>query len=395
MPQKKPEYTVTFGGWYQRTTLHLTEIYDLFALGRSGLKLDSQKLQELHQNLKFVSVTREWGDLEYIVCQTREGIAVRYYEDGLYVLSLNTSDIAAGQHTLRHYFDTCLSPAISYIFSLGAPTPKILAKIKPDHPFVVSSISSPSSRGGGRLRRPEGFGPIYSQITSSHITVSKTPSTIYIFSPSNFSHLRDLIEMQIFFREFKDQLHRYLNLHREIWEEISDIKERGVIIGTQIETLRSRLDSYQKTINLIKSRLNQMGAYVHTRASLARKLSLEDQLASVFQYKFETLSDTHSYVQEIWKMTQDYVETAIAVVNEVKGRSSSNGINSLRLITTIGVLSGIFSYLSKDTFPVFTWIGLWYFLILVIGTYLIDQLVSSTYKKYRYQLKFANNQGIK
>ncbi len=44
MPSSSPRFTVTFGGWYQRTTLHLSEIYDLFALGHSGLKLEQTKL---------------------------------------------------------------------------------------------------------------------------------------------------------------------------------------------------------------------------------------------------------------------------------------------------------------------------------------------------------------
>ena len=399
MPNTLPQFTVTFGGWYQRTTLHLSEIYDLFALGHSDLKLDHDVLKSHHRKLEFTSVTREWGELEYIKAQTSSGIEVRYYEDGLYVLTIYSTHIVAAQKQLQDYFDTCLSPAVSYIFSLGAPTPKILANIKTQHPTVISGLASPvkgrSRRGRGLDLEGFGFGPVYSQIDSANLSVYKTPAHIIILNKSTFHHVPELIEMQIFFREFKDQLHRYLNLHREIWEDISDIKERGAIAGNEVEALRSRLDSYQKTINLIKSRINQMGTYVRTRASIAKKLELEDQLSSIFQYKFETLNNTHAYVQEIWKMTQEYVDTAIQVVNEVKSQSTSNGINSLRLITTIGVLSGIFGYLSKDQFPVFTWIGLWYFAILILGTWLINQAVTTVYQNIRYHLKFANNQGIK
>jgi hypothetical protein len=391
MPSPQPNFTITFGGWYQRTTLHLSEIYDLFALGHSGLKLDKTILHNLHQKLDFVSVTREWGELEYIKCLTGKGIEVRYYEDGLYVLIFNSTHIVTGQKMLRDYYDECLAPAISYIFSLGAPTPKVLANIKQDHPTVVSAVTTSPQTFFAKLK----FGPVYSQILSPDLSVYKTPAHIVILSKNSSQDVTKLIEMQIFFREFKDQLHRYLNLHREIWEEISDIKERGSIAGKEVETLRARLDSYQKTINLIKSRLNQMGTYVRTRASIAKKLELEDKLASVFQYKFETLTNTHSYVQDIWKMTQDYVDTAIQVINEVKAQSTSNGINSLRLITTIGVLSGIFTYLSKDQFPTFTLIGLWYFLVLVLGTWIINQIVTTAFRSIHYRLKFTQNIGIK
>jgi hypothetical protein len=387
-------FTVTFGGWYQRTTLHLSEIYDLFALGRSALKLDPDKLKSLKNELDFVSVTREWGELEYLKCITSDDIEVRYYEDGLYTISMQSTDIFQSQKILQSYYDHQLSPATAYIFSLGAPTPKILANIKTLHPTVVSAItSSPSKLFTTLFKDRDSL--VYSQASDNNLTVYKTPAHIFIFSQPSFHHSIELIEMQIFFREFKDQLHHYLNLHRTIWEEISEIKERGSVAGTEIESLRSRLDSYQKTINLIKSRLNQMGTYVRTRASISKRLELEDRLSSIFQYKFETLNNTHTYVQDIWKMTQEYVDTAIAVINEVKAQSTSNGINSLRLITTIGVLSGIFGYLSKDQFPAFTLIGLWYFVVLILGTWIINQVVSMVYQRIKYRLKFTQHVGIK
>lgn len=394
MKSSKKLYTITLGGWYQRTTLHLSEIYDFFLLGHTDLKLDQSTLKDFQKQLDFATVTREWGDLEYVEAQTTDGITVRYYEDGLYTLSLTSTDPQSSQKLLQAYLDNHFLPAVGYIFSLGAPTPKELAAIKTHHPVVISSIEKKLPQTASSL---PALVPteVYSQISTPQLSVFKTPQTIYLFQTPDFSHARELVEMQIFFREFKDQLHRYLNIHRDIWEKISSIKERGSIAGQEVEALRSELDNYQKTTNLIKSRLNQMGAYVHTRGSLSKKLSLDNQLSSLFQYKFETLSDTHSYVKDIWQMTQEYISTAIQVINEVQSHSTSNGINSLRLITTIGVLSGIFGYLSKDQFPTFTLIGLWYFFVLVVGTWVINQVVTYIYQRLRYQLKFASHNGIK
>jgi len=157
--------------------------------------------------------------------------------------------------------------------------------------------------------------------------------------------------------------------------------------------VRGRLDSLQKTISLIKSRINQMGSYVKTRGSIAKKLEIDSQLLSIFQYKYETLVNTLNYIQEIWKMTQDYIDTAIAVVVEVKNQSANNSIQSLRLITTVGVLSGIIGYLSKVEFPSVTWIGVWYFFMLITGTWLINQLISLVYQNIKYKLKFTKKIG--
>lgn len=46
MSNTTEQYKVTYGGWFQRTTLHLSEIYDLFAHGYSNLHLDKEKLKQ-------------------------------------------------------------------------------------------------------------------------------------------------------------------------------------------------------------------------------------------------------------------------------------------------------------------------------------------------------------
>ncbi len=389
MPIKKELFTITFGGWYQRTTLHLSEIYDLFARGKSNLNLDQEKLNKFLRNFDFVSVTREWGDLEYVKCKTRNGIEIRYYEDGLYILEIESKDIEQGEKMLSYYYKSFLQPAISYIFSLGAPTPKILAAIKTTHPVAIST----QSKNTKEIFKKYNFGPIYNEVVSKTLSVFKTPKYVVMVSPTVEKNLQDLIEMQIFFREFKDQLQTYLDIHREVWEEISEIKERGMIQGKEVEAVRSRLDSLQKTISLIKSRINQMGSYVKTRSSIAKKLEIDGQLSSIFQYKYETLIDTLAYIQEVWKMTQDYIDTAIQVVVEVKNQSTNNSIQSLRLITTIGVLSGIFGYLSKVEFPTVTWVGVWYFFVLIVGTWLINQIIGLVYQNLKYKLKFTKKIG--
>lgn len=375
-------YTVTFGGWYQRTTLHLTEIFDFFAFGKTKLRLDNNRILKLRERMEIVEVSREVDYLEYVKVSIKGGIEIRYYEDGLYILEKDSKNVIVAREILEKYYKEFLNPAISYIFSLGAPTPKILADLKIDHPVVIST----------KLKKSEIdeniFGKVYNKIDAEGMSVYRTPRYIFV-NGTNEKHIRSLIEMQIFFREFKDQLERYLNIHRELWEEISDYKEHKVLLGKNIEEVRVKLDGYQKTINLIGSRINQMSVYVNTRSSIAKKLNLEEKLSNIFQYKFETLTDTHSYIKEIWKMTTDYLNTAIQVVIEAKTQANTNTIQSLTLITTIGVVSGIVGYLSKDQFPKITLIGVWYYLILIILTWLINRIITVVAQNRKYQLKFG------
>ena len=102
---------VYFGGWYQRTTLHLTELYDLFAFGKSQLSLIPEKLTSLKSDLDFNTVERQYDFLEYILAKTNSGITLKYYEDGLYVLETETDNIQAGQALLEDYSNNKLNPA--------------------------------------------------------------------------------------------------------------------------------------------------------------------------------------------------------------------------------------------------------------------------------------------
>lgn len=385
-------YTVTYGGWYQRTTLHMSEVYDLLAHAKSSLALDPSVLSSHREALDLSEVSRESGYLEYVLARTRSGIEIRYYEDGLYVLTLASDNIASAHETLETYYDTKLNPAISYIFSLGAPTPKILANIKTIHPTVVSV------RGKGAadfVPDTELFGEVYTRLERNGTTVFRTPKYICIAGTKiSETELTGLVEMQIFFREFKDQLEKYLNIHRTIWEEISEIKEGEQIAGSRVDEVRGKLDDYQKTISLIENRMNQMGSYVSTRSSIAKHLQIEEEMVLLFEYKFETLADTLSYIKEIWKMTSAYLTSAIQNLVEIKNQTTSNNLKSLQTITSIGVISGVLGYLSSKALPEISSAGIIYFIILFVLTWILNFGISTLYKNKKYSLKFGNRANL-
>jgi hypothetical protein len=388
MTERYGSFKVTYGGWYQRTTLHLSEVYNLFVHGTSNLNLSKEELKKFQKGLDLASVSRESGYLEYVKATTNSGIEIRYYEDGLYILEISTDNIAESQKQLEAYLEDKFNPAISYIFSLGAPTPKILANIKSTHPIAISVFGEKAKNFVPDVSL---FGEIYNKITSGNFTVYKTPQYIFICTPeaSNDS-LKDLVEMQIFFREFKDQLEKYLTIHRTIWEEISNIKEAKSIKGKDVEDIRGKLDGYQKTISLISNRINQMGSYNSTRSSISKHLEIENDLHALFEYKFETLADTLSYIKEIWKMTSDYLSSAVSNLVEIKNQSTSNNLKSLQTITSIGVISGVLGYLSANTLPKISASGAIYFVILFCLTWLMNFIIVQRYQNKKYSLKFGD-----
>ena len=157
----------------------------------------------------------------------------------------------------------------------------------------------------------------------------------------------------------------------------------------EIDGLRSMLDSYQKTINLISSRINQMDTYAQTRSSIAKNLNIEEYLIELFQYKFEILSDTLVYIKEIWKMTSEYLDTSINILVEIKNQGVKSSIQSLQIITSIGVVSGIIGYFSINKFPQFTPTGALYFTVIIAFTLMINSAVNYIYQHKKYRLKFV------
>jgi hypothetical protein len=376
---------IFIGGWFQRTTLHLTEIWDFLKHEKSNLGFDKKELKKMLNSLSVVEVSRESGPLEYILVKTGVDISYRIYEDGLIILEKEFSVLKNDFEQIKDYYDNKLSKSLSFIFSKGAPVPKELADIKTILPYIVTATDA--NKGEVEKLFKDFSEEVYSVISTKNIEVYRASGIILINNLKDEKVLREIIETQIFFKEFKSQLHRYLAILRILWEKIREIKERGQIKGTDIDGLRNELDIYQKTINLIGARIDQMPAYVKTRQKITDVQSVDVYLQPLFQFKFETLLDTHEYIKHLWGMTKNYLASAMEIFTDLQAKSTKNTISSLQLVTTIGVVAGILGYLSKDTLPKFTLIGIFYFLLLSAMTWVINTVISKFYKSKKYKIK--------
>jgi hypothetical protein len=377
---------IYIGGWFQRTTLHLTEIWDFLKHKKSHSDFPAKKLLEAQAVLGITLLERRTAGLEYIYAETKDGLTYRIYEDGLIILEREGSgNLQKDFDLIRNYYDKKLSSSLSYIFSKGAPVPKELANIKTILPYIVTI------QKGSRQEVTELYKKfkeeIYSTIATKNTQVYRSPQIIIINGLANESLAREIVESQIFFREFKTQLHRYLQIHRILWEKIAVIKEKGSIKGTEIDTYRNELSDYQKTVGLISSRIDQMGVYIRTRQKITDLKKVDEYLSPLVQFKFETLQDTHEYITYLWEMTAGYLSSAIEMFSELQQKSTKSSLSSLQVITTVGVVAGILGYLGRDQLPAFTQIGLLYFVLLLAMTWVINFTVSKFYKNKQYSIK--------
>lgn len=378
------QHILYLGYWYQRTSLHLSEVYDFLRNGTSPLSLDEKKLQEFQASLGLKHVAFIIDILEYIEIETVNGIKVKYYEDGLVVMSKPFHEIEGAKKTLSDYYEYQFTPAISYLFSLGAPVPKELVKTKITYPYFLITHNADKSAIDKLLK--ELGEEEYFEFRKENVEIYRGESHFVLNSKKRFAGIEQLIEMFIFFSEFKAQLHRYLNLHRVIWEKIEQIKEQGAITGKNIEKQRSELESYKKTIELIDGRMDQMGLYIGTRASIVKNSGWSDVLTNVLAFKYENLHHSLDYVKSLWKMTKQYVDSGIQIFNEVNQSSTKNAVNALTIISSIGVVGVLLAHVTKTEISPITITGLFYISLLFTIAFFINRFINFIFQSLRYKI---------
>lgn len=378
---------VYIGGWFQRTMLQLTEIYDFLRSKSSHLNLEQEKLDEFHKNLGIGKIVYGVSGEEYIEFTTSFDIAVKIYEDGL--ISLNNRRVSedtlfADIDKVTDYYENKLSPAISYLFSLGAPVPKELANIENVYPYFIICDNVTKDDISVLLSRTEK--QKYFEFTNPKYDVVRGDKYYFINNKKqSLDKIEKYIEEQIFIREFKGQLHRYLNLHRVIWEKIDRVKEQASVKGADIVKFNGKLEGYAKTINLIDGRINQMGTYIGTRERIAKNDAELTEFLAISGYRFETLKDTLDYIKYLWDMTQTYVSSAQKLFNGLKSDVTSKSINSLTIVTSMSAGASIISLLTKSE-PKFTMFGVIYFFILALLGWGSTSLLSFISKNRTYQI---------
>ncbi|MCH5167664.1 MAG: hypothetical protein J1F35_07245 [Erysipelotrichales bacterium] len=378
---------IFIGGWFQRTMLQLSEIYDFLREGKSQLNLDQEKLAELHKALQIGKIDYGVAGEEYIEFTTALNINVKLFEDGLITLNnhnVSEDTLFADINHVTDYYENKLSPALSYLFSLGAPIPKELANIETIYPYFITCEKATKDQINELLSRTEK--QKYFEFKNNKYDVVRGDKYYFINNKTqSLVNIERYIEEQIFIREFKGQLHRYLNIHRIIWEKIDEVKDNAQVRGADIVKFNSKLDGYAKTINLINGRINQMGTYISTREKIAKSDKELEEFLNISGYRYETLRDTLEYIKHIWTMTKEYVASAQKLFSGLKQDVTSNSINSLTIVTSMSAGVSIITLLTK-TQPEFTTFGLLYFFVLAFIVLAANKIISLIARKRKYSV---------
>ena len=382
---------VCVGGWFQRTMLQLSEVYDFLRGDEVKIKLSQKKIDEFRKNLEIGSIEYGVSGEEFVRFTTAVGISVKIFEDGLITLTneIATEDtLLADLDKVQNYYEMRLSPALNYLFSFGAPVPKELAGIKNVYPYFIVLEKATGTEMQELLSRTEG--QQYFDFKNSKYEVLRGDKYYFINNKAKSEvEIERYIEEQIFMREFKGQLHRYLNIHRIIWEKIDDVKAHKKVRGKDIVKFTTQLESYAKTINLIEGRIDQMSTYIPTREKIAKEDKDLEEFLGISGYRYETLRDTLDYVKSLWKMTQKYVDAAQEQFEGLKSDVTSKSVNSLTIVTSMSAGAAILSLFTKDE-PEFTTFGFIYFFILALVGWGAQKILTMVGNKQKYDVTDAD-----
>ncbi len=378
---------IYIGGWFQRTMLQLSEIYDFLRECKSELKLDSEKLSEHRKKLQIGNINYGVSGEEFIDFSTGVGINVKIFEDGLIILNnknITEDTLFSDIDKVQDYYENCLSPALNYLFSLGAPVPKELAGIKNVYPYFIVCDKATQEQMQELLIKTDK--QKYFEFKNDKYNVIRGDKYYFINNKSQSNErIERYIEEQIFIREFKGQLHRYLNIHRIIWEKIDDVKANSKVKGKDIVKFTTKLEAYAKTINLIDGRIKQMSTYIPTREKIAKSDNELAEFLEISGYRYETLRDTLQYIQYLWGMTQNYVNAAQKQFESLKSDVTSKSVNSLTIVTSMSAGAAILGLFQKSK-PEFTLFGIIYFFILAIIGWGSQKILNYISNKQKYDV---------
>lgn len=378
---------VYIGGWFQRTMLQLSEIYDFLRDCKSQLDLDPEKLIEYRKNLAIGKIDYGVSGEEYIEFTTAVNIKVKIFEDGLIILNnekVSEDTLFADIEHVTDYYENKLSPAFSYLFSLGAPVPKELANIETVYPYFVVCDNATKEEISDLLSRTEK--QKYFEFVNEKYDVIRGDKYYFINNKKqSFDNIERYIEEQVFIREFKGQLHRYLNMHRIIWEKIDAVKENVNVKGSEIIKFTTKLEGYAKTINLIDGRIDQMSTYIATREKIAKSDAELAEFLAISGYRYETLRDTLNYIKYLWSMTKNYVGSAQKLFEGIKQDVTNKSVDSLTIVTSMSAGAAIIGLLT-ETAPEFTIFGVLYFFILAILGWFSTKILGTISKKRKYEV---------
>jgi len=327
---------------------------------------------------------------DFLVAKSKN-IKTVFTEDGVIVNEISVGwDVKKELSRLHDFYIKKLSPALSFLFSMGAPIPKDLTRVEETYPAYLV---------GKDLKDKNVFDLL--KIFDDHILSKTSDSKLDIFNGEKITiinikkkikneddYLNELIQNLVFFREFEKHLSNYLHIHRTIWEKISVIRDSQSIYFKDIKKSRDDLLDILETLSFVKARLRQMRDILKGRERSIDE-ELKKHLISLGCERFSLYSSDVDYIENLWQSTIDYASSALGLINSVFEENTQKELKALRFLTLLGVIVGFFgmniAFPWEDRWAAASW-SMWSVLAFMVAFSFISY---SLIKYFIYNRKFS------
>lgn len=341
---------IYLGAWFQRTSLHLKEFFYFLETGGSKLPLDKRNLNLLRKELDAKKFS--WQEQKFFdkILVQFDGLEMNFYEDGVILFKKECQDLKTDCEVLKEFYEKKFSPAISYIYSLGAPLPKELAKLELILPYIIETSETNKKE----------IEKLFNQLGDNIQSIAESPELSLYFGQKFFIfelkkegfQIEPIVEILIFFREFSAQLNGYLQAHRTIWEKISQIRSQEALRFKDFTGIRNSLMEVKQTLSFVEARLSQMETFITVRRTWSQNLENTLKLLSIYQ--FDTLANAQNYMTSLWKMTKDYADSTFNLLTVLYQENIQREVDTLKLITIISMVIGFSRLAIFPTQPLFS-----------------------------------------
>ncbi|OQA03987.1 MAG: CorA-like Mg2+ transporter protein [bacterium ADurb.Bin400] len=329
--------------WIPRTFLHLGEIYDFLSRTPEIKGLDAKKLVQLRDQLKIDRVTfhRENG-FDHLIAICGD-IEISVSEDGVIILTTPVTEYQVTLNKLETFYNNNFGPALTYLFSRGAPLPKALSKAHDIYPIFIVANNMTETEAG-----------IFLESASDTLITSQVSDEISFFTGKNITILSllpafkdagitegELLRNVVFLDEFEKQLSHYLNLHRTMWDQVSKIRESRSMRYKDFPKIREEILDFHRTLSFVKARLAQMEDIVDARAATVNP-TVREKLATIGLDRFEYLKADQQYVNHLWQMTIEYVDGTLNLLEYLFQENTQRELSAIKFITFITAITSFF-----------------------------------------------------
>ena len=128
-----------------------------------------------------------------------------------------------------------------------------------------------------------------------------------------------------------------------------------------------------------------MNTYIKTREKIAKSDSNLIESLDLIGYRYETLINTVSYMQQIWAMTKNYLNQAAKLFDSLESSITEKSVNSLTIVTSMGVGASLIDLFTESA-PSFSSFGIIYFFILAIVGYSVNKIMKKISENRKYEI---------